>query len=438
MPNCRFIFFSSLCALLAHCLVLSPARCAYAESLEDLNDLVDEIEGRVDEVETRTLLDKLSLGAELRTKLEYFNRRHVKATGESGDTGDVWTNRFRVNARAEMGDDLVFHSRLSLFYIYNEFRDPSHYHFIDSIKRKPDESGSLKVERAYFDYFFPDSNFSITLGRGPAGDGPPLEFRNDSSRKGTYPLVLLDGTLDGVFLNYDSDDLLGLQDSMFRVVYAKFKTNLEALNGSDLGDERIVLFSYEMPIPGVERTQLWLSYYRVFDFVVYDLPGADGTGDIGDFTVMTLHTQAMDIADSGFDAFLSFNWARVYNRGPGIKFPAGTLAPIDVSLTLTGSSVDGSIDDTTDAYLLYSGIRYRIASDFFRNPKLGFEFHHATKFYHAAYGGEDLLNKLGIKGESYELYYLQPFSRHLYFRLGLLVVDERYYSPGLGIPQPSS
>ena len=426
------IFLSVVCFVA--CICVSRVCIARAEeSLEELTDYIDELEGRVDGVERRVLMDKVSFRVDYRTRIDYYSRRNsTEADGANTHTEDVWSNRFRLNMRAELGRNAVFQGRLSLFHLFNEFGGDAFYQFIDEIRRKPDKEGKVKVERAYIDYFVPDTDLSISIGRLPMSDGPPLGFKDDVSRRGTYPIVLNDGVTDGIVLSYKTDALGLGEKSVLRAGYAKLENYLSSLEGFEWDSARLNALAWETQIGSIDKSLFWVCYFYLSDFAIPAfIPGVEPVGSIADVSELMTHVQVEDIADSGLDYFFSLAWIQNHNRESGVLFPAGTLAPVELEFTLTGSRHRGNLGDTTSDFMYFTGLRYTLPVDFLNESKLGFEFHHSTRNYNIINGG-DFINKLSTRGESYELYYVQPVNRYLKLRVGYILMDERYTSPGFG------
>ena len=399
---------------------------------------VEDNRNRLDEVEKKTLLDKVEVGFELRTRVDVIDvNSAVDAGGKDVETEDLFSNRFRLNLRSEVTEDLIFQSRLAVFKLWGEsnFDEP----FSDiGPRRLSNEDGELHVEKAYVDWFIPNSPFSLTVGRIPVAEGPPIELRNNTKRRGTYPALLIDGESDGIVLNTRLDEYIGLNSSIFRVVYSKISQNFQALQGNDLDDTRALHVDFETELPGFDDSLFWLSWTRAFDIQPAPLDVATSApSSVGDVEYYNAHLQLMDIMDSGLDLFVSYAASLTDAGSSGTIAPAGTLAPIPIELCLLGTNIDGTCGKNRDGHIVYAGFRYELPVESVNYPKLGFEFTHASKYWLSGASGEDLISKTGLLGETYEVYYIQPVNRYLFFRGGLVFADENYNNPGalFGSPQ---
>ena len=203
-----------------------PTEQSQIEDVQYLKEDVEEISKRLDKVETRSILDKIQLGGELKTQLESFHYNNIelngKKTGKSTD--EIWSNRLRISLRSEISDNIIFNGRLGYFKLWGdtdfgiESSDWNH-------PSVPDPEGNIHIERAYIDYFVGQTPLSLTFGRLPTTEGPPSEFRNYTSRKATWPKLMLDAETDGIIANLSFDKWTGLKNSMFRAGYSKLKQN---------------------------------------------------------------------------------------------------------------------------------------------------------------------------------------------------------------------
>jgi hypothetical protein len=411
--------------------------------VDDLNGYLDELQESTDASYRESLLDKLKFGAELRTRIEMFNVARDDDTSlipqnsrPDATSSDVWSNRFRLNFMSNVTEDLVLRGRLSQFSIHNASNAEGNIisdEKVSGIKNRPDQGGELLVERAYAEYFIPDTNLSLTIGRLPVSDGPPLEFKNNTKRRGTYPIALVDGVLDGLIFSYNMEESTDIDKSMLRLGYGKAFTNIKKIfRPSDftdivpntLDDNRAAYLGYESEVLGVDDSLFSLNYFHSWNQSTessqINVPGAIIPDDLADSGIFGGHIQGMDIYNSGFDMFMSYSYQRTYNKYP-LVLPAGVFPNTTVPTTLyvKGDNIFNNINKTVNGELFFTGLRYNIESESLNYPKLGFEYHHNTKSYTAALGGEDILNKLAVlNGTSYELYYIQPINEHLQTRLG--------------------
>ncbi len=60
---------------------------------------------------------------------------------------------------------------------------------------------------------------------------------------------------------------------------------------------------------------------------------------------------------------------------------------------------------------------------------MGIEYNHGSKYWLAfnSTGSGNLIPKLGVRGDAYELYYIQPIDeKHMFLRVGCVYMDYEY------------
>ena len=150
---------------------------------------------------------------------------------------------------------------------------------------------------------------------------------------------------------------------------------------------------------------------------------------LGDIDLYGIHLQANNLLQSGLDVFLSWGYDRSDPNGKSVN-PGG-------GVTYGLLSDDGH--DRKSGSAIYVGARYTIPWDQLRNPKVGFEFNHGSKYWMSMTSGTaELFNKLATRGDVYELYYIQPVDKNIFFRAGYTHVDYDYTMSGWHIGHPES
>jgi len=417
--------------------VLVFAQETAADDLKILTEDLAEISERLDKVETKSILDRVTIGGEFRTRLDYFKYEDTIASGKESDAEvpEIWSNRLRLNLKAEVTEDLIFHGRLAYFKLWGttNFDTPALDLSYPSI---PDSEGNVHVERAYVDYFLPGTPVSITIGRLPTSEGPPNEFRDNTTRKATYPRLFVDGEADGIISTFVLDDWTGLTNSIFRTAYVKLNQNYLKDEGVDFDDSRVLTVLFETQVPHVDRSILWFSFAKIFDLPTVesyaDLLEAYGLDpdvitsspkDSGHGEVYSFHLQFNDIMRSGLDCFGSFALISVHPRSRGAVFGGFYEAG------MFGDSLNGNLGDDHDGYSIYLGLRYSLPNAGLKYPKVGFEYNHGSKYWMGLFssGGGDLVNKLSVAGDAYEIYYIQPIiEKRMFCRLGGVYMDWDY------------
>lgn len=392
---------------------------------------VETIYDTLDKVETKSLKDRINLGAELRTRVDDFKLKNDNSYGGGGtDHNDnFWTNRFRLNMDAEIQKNLLFTGRVA---VYKDFNSLGVTAPNDASQAHVPGNTSLKLDRAYVDWT-PEGMpipLALTFGRHPSSEGPPSELKENRLRQSTYPSLLFDGESDGVVATVGLERYLGWKNSGIRFAYGKgYQDSNQTVSYLDNGshpydDINVYAMFFETEIPGVRDSLLVLSALEATDINGMGNPNVNAK--LGNMSLYGIHAQANNVADSGFDIFLS--------TGLNKTDPNGN-APNGIGLL----DSDGTTKHT--GWSVYTGLRYNIPYKPMNNPKIGFEYNHGSEYWASfTWGPSELYNKLATRGDAYDFYYIQPFNDNLFGRLGYTHIN---YDHGVmyqvfGEPGPSN
>lgn len=436
------------------------------KQFDKLENDVDNIYDTLDEVETRTLQNRINFGAEIRTKVDNYKlsdlnindpmnpadwRLYKTPTGlalappDDDDHDDNnWTNRFRLNMDAKINKTMSFHGRMTVYKNWGD-SDITTFTTYNDMNRahRPGDSG-VKLDRAYIDWI-PDFVLpvAVTIGRHPSTEGPPLEYKENRKRSSTYPGLIFDSENDGIVVTLGLDRYTGLKNSGWRFAYGKGyhsdwddSSSFSFFDDDNAGDTNMYATFFESEIPGLENSLMVLSYAHMTD-----LPGSflgnDVPNDLGDMDLYGAHFQASDLFDSGFDVFLSWAGNDSDANGKVQTFPNVDIGPgmmtMDMEMGLLSN--DGNSDHSGSG--IFAGVRYTVPYAPLNNPKIGFEYNHGSKYWMSmTMASSEMFNKLATRGDAYELYYIQPVNDNLFFRAGYTKIDYEYSGSGshLGTP----
>ncbi len=423
---------------------------------------IDNIYDTLDVVETKTLKDRINFGAELRTRVDNYELSDLSnadfklaknpdgslsavfpdSSSESDDNN--WTNRFRLNMDAKINSTLSFHGRMTVYKNWGDSDESTMASGMNDLNRahRPGTSG-VKLDRAYIDWV-PDFivPVAVTIGRHPSTEGPPLEFKENRKRQSTYPGLVFDTENDGIVVTFGLERYIGLKNAGLRFAYGKGyhsdyddSTSFSFFDDENAGDTNMYATFFESEIPFVENSLMVFSYAHMVD-----LPGSfygnDSPTDLGDMDLYGVHLQASNVVNSNFDVYLSWAGNSSDANGKVQTFPNVSglgPAPVDVSMGLL--SADGNSDNSGSSIL--TGLRYTIPYAPLNDPKIGFEYNHGSKYWMSmTLASAELYNKLATRGDAYELYYIQPVNKNLFFRAGYTHIDYDYTGSGSHLGQP--
>jgi len=402
---------------------------------ENVNDIYDTL----DEVETKSIKDRLDWGVELRTRMDNFKVSDElnPQTGRHDDysADNHWTSRFRFNLGADIMDGLSFHGRLAVYKNWSNTQKAAFYPYADPNGSHVPGDTSLKLDRAYIDWILPHMPIpvALTIGRQPSSEGPASEFKENRLRQSTYPVLLFDGEADGIVATFGLERLLKLENSALRFAYGKgYQASddktvyLDSRYGID--DLNVFGMFFETELPYLPDSLLVLSYVRGNDFV--DNPVNPGD-NLGDMDLMGIHLQTPHLMDSDFDLFFSWGMNKSHPNGDYVNMPVGGGMTMPMGLL----SADG--EDSHTGWAVFTGFRYTTPFKALNRPKLGFEYNHGSRYWFSfTQGSTELYNKLSTRGDVYDFYYIQPFNKYLFLRAGYTIVKYDYSGSGWHIGKP--
>lgn len=433
-----------------------PMSAADGDRLDRIADDINNIYDTLDQVETKTLKDRINMGAEYRLRYDYYAYKDLRVSTYDGvapttretayDDGN-FTNRFRINMDANISKSLKFHARLAAYHAWGDHdqhelvnfnNDGNAVHILGD--------NNLKIDRFYIDWIpqgFPVP-LAITVGRHPSSEGPPVEYKENRKRQSTYPALFFDGETDGIVATIGLERYIGLENAGLRLAYGKVyrsdmnDTDVSWLDDFDTKDSDIAAAFFESKIPFVDNSLMVLSYAHVFNLPA-SMTEADGTGApdmiLGDIDFYGVHFQASDIGNSGFDFFVSgsINETDPNNDAENATWQTGLLNGRPGTADLSAN------DQTHIGWGVLAGFRYTLPINALNNPKLGFEYNHGSKYHFTmTSGANELYNKLAVRGDVYDVYYIQPVSRNLFFRVGYTQAQYDYTGSGQAAWEPLS
>ncbi|MEN8134350.1 MAG: DUF3373 family protein [Thermodesulfobacteriota bacterium] len=446
--------------------------------LRRLNRDISEIYDTLDEVETAALLDRINLGAEVRVRMDNYQVKnyqpmYVDFTPGSPTFGNWlvgtnmvpmypagaaatpfienerndsnWSSRFRINMDGDVSKTIKFAARLAL---QKNWADSMGVFMSTDNNRAHASDGTtnLKVDRFYIDWtpkFF--TPLSISFGRLPTSDGPPLEFKEARQRQSIYPALIFDGEPDGIVATAGLERYISLKNSGLRFFYAmatQYDADHLSMNYMDsvtndlYQDNRVQAVFFETELPALRDSLLVLSYVPAKHILMqspYSSVGAaESVDNLGDITLYGAHLQLPNLFGSGLDFFASYGQNRNKPSGNTIDF-AGVNFGLFSSSGNTPLDADSATTETTTGWAWYTGFRYELPVSVLNRPKLGFEYNRGNKYWFSfTPGASEIFNRLATRGEAFDVYYIQPFNKNLFLRTGYTKIV--YEATGSGMP----
>jgi len=462
----------------------------------DMLKSLDDINKRLDDVETKAMMDKMNFGAEVRTRFDWYG--YKKDADEAAGIEEIdesvnglASTQIRLNLRADVSDQLRFNGRLAMYKLWGDKTLHTTYDDL-SAGREPSDT-RLWVERAYVDYFFNiwKIPMALTFGRLPTTDGMPTDLREDSPRKSTYPSLAWDAQVDGLSLSFGLEKLIRLPGSRLTLTYTDWVTDYE-----DMPYREVTQYGYDFPtstpvyagqfetgLPGFLDGTTFIADFLyapsvqlrddavekfkagIEDAVAAQIKAAHGMAypvdveianitapnKMGSIRKAAVFVQSKNFLNSWVDWFGGFCWETSKSEGQAVidytySVPSNALqvftgnpsAPL-VYIGGTGTMAKAFMSDTGDEVLnaraYHAGLRLNLPVRALGYPKLGFEYNHASEhWYGFTYASEDPLHKLEERGTVYDAYYIQPISRYFKTRVGYTLIKRDYDPNPYGAP----
>lgn len=402
------------------------------KKLSSMNDEVEEIDERLETVETRSFTDKIQFGLGMKVKMNNFSNK--TADGKSYKANEIWRTKVNINMKAKIADNLKFTGRLTMFKNWGD-SSPRNKD-IEALQGRRPGGSEIYLERAYLDWIINTDSYiplTLTLGRQPSTDGPSNHFKENTTRKGTYDALVFNAAADGAVLTANMSNVIdGLS---LRYIYAT--PNVKDRNDTSYNGSNNISYK-KAKLNGLIVDQIFdflpfenLSqayFVRTKDF--YAISNDSNDINIGDLDLMGAMFEASKI-NNNIDFF--FHYAQSKAKPNGKLFQNTIPVPMKMGL-LTNTPNDTKVK-VGEAF--WTGARYSINKDW----KIGAEYNRGSKnWLSLIIGSTDPLNKLSTRGEAYEVYISKNINKYANVRLGYVNITYDYTGSGihLGSPQKIS
>lgn len=445
------------------------------DRMVEIDERLSYLEEAMDDVEKRSVLDRLLLGADYRLIFNSFRYEGPSPDGQGTVTQrspEIWSHRLRIPIRGDITKNLRLTARMSMF---KHFGDADQAPFLLDFQgtRIPRDTG-LRLEQAWLDWFVRDW-LAISVGRlAYGGINPPGGLKeNTGVRLPTWSLQAVNGEFEALTTVLDLSRFV-LPHLYVRAFYASWFQDYDDATG-ELGflsngepNPRIYGWSVDLQVPGVSdaigKTFVQVGQFMIPRFPALPVPIPDPAYDpqanyinapppydgsvlfpsalpdsMGSYDGFHLLLQIQDLRGLGLDVFLGGTLQFLSPNGQGIEYelpmdPADPTSPRQSTPVLFLASQGDSGLGT----LLLGGLRY--ALPFGRGntkAKLGLEYNYGSRYaLNFAVPGDQLVNKWAIRGQAFETYLIYPLHEYLFLRGGVLYMDNDYRTGFYG-PSPA-
>ncbi len=426
-----------------------------------LREDVEELSELMSVVEKKTMLDRIQVSAELRTRCDWFSygsrQSYMNIPGSLTMLGQevrlpdkkhyneevhaLTNNRLRISFKADIADNMKFHARAVMYKNWWDDDSPSFPGEVWFNEGRVPSGNNLRIDRAYVDYFFKLHDklpMAFTFGRLPVIDALPSNLREDRARQSSWPGIFFDNIMDGAALTFSLSELTGLPNSRFSLWYTRQvpDDDLQPYRKESLMEDWDVFMShFETGIPRIDNSLFILAFVYVPEITPIDfrLAGSEPISvpkELGSFWKLSLYVQFERFMGSNFDWFAGFSYMETDASGDVAKWQVGPIVH-----TYGMMSDDGKGGNSARAW--HVGLRYRLPFEFLNNAKFGIEYNTASKYmFGINAGAQDPLHKMDNRGAAWDFYYIQPLNKHLLMRFGYTVLDARYTGGEIFIGEP--
>ena len=426
---------------------------AYGQSIDILNERLSDVEERLDQVEKKTILDRISLSGDYRTIFNsYIYNNRDEFNGEDQVTEELWSHRLRINMIAEPIRSVRVTARLAMYKHFGDNDSPS---FVPDFERSRLPRDSVaRFDQAWLDWFVTDW-LAISGGRIAYAGGPPADLQNNNSvRQATWGTPIVDGEYDTINVTFR---LPGPQ-TYLRFFYASyfFDNPDDDLPFLDDGTDslRVLGGNVEFSLPSLGRNLFQFTYLIIPRWTLYPSaipdPGYDADADFrnapgalssqnifpsetpdsfGTWQNITGLIALYDLFDAGLDFFISGSIGLIDSSDEGVAYelpvtdePGGPRESTPF-LFFAGTEEDGQVITT----FLYTGARYALPIESLNKPKIGLEFNMGSRYLISLQQATDrLVSKLETRGWAVEAYTIFPVNDYLFLRAGYLFINRDF------------
>ncbi len=414
----------------------------------------------LEEVEKKSILDKINFSPELELRFDKLNYEVGDIEGENtkiyggpydgeyrrkeySKDFDVATSiHFKLNMSAQLDSNTKFNGRLS--FTYNSQSYQRLCILSRDIKSSP-SSSAFDVERAYIDYSpnrDSDYAFTFTFGLLPTTGGTPMQFAKNYKRNSMFPALVFNMNTYGLIATQKLHN-----KTYLRAIYAKaytmpssfyaYQCNRENIDNADVMglylDHSMNLFGNTLFSGGVN----YIANFKAHPYLGPDVTtnNANVMGNI-----MTLGLGADTQEFLGSRATLFIHTAMSIPDGNGKIDDYQIVQPVEAEKTASGDVGFSEAEYAKGEMIKQSGYALFVGAKYKINPAIavGVEYNYGSKYWFSStQGAEDMYNKLATRGHVGESYIIWNFHKHLFCKIGYMYTKEQYTGSGWHFGSPA-
>jgi len=460
------------------CLCLG-ALLASSAVFADVDEDIEELNDRVDELELKTAKNKVSIFGDFRIRYDSLKWHvapyqqmmgfdftdpmnpapvYMAMPASEKKNDEAWAARLRLKLDAKIASNLHFTGRLNMNRGYGAASVPlfngspnTVMSGFNSVAVPTDDV--VHVERAAVTWEPESVPLVFTLGRQAATGGPPREIREDKVRQGTPGAMMIDAQIDGSMIGMRLDKIGLPEEGIVRVCYGtgfesgfgsgghidQTYVNLYLPNAnynpmdpstgemvytmpmpiSGLKDSKVAGICGESPITAIPGDNLFsFGYFKMLDMI--DIPSATTRGFPNGMS-----TQAQTLtatANLGDMDLYGFCWQHTLefeeyelDYFASVAFNKSHPEAGTASAYGFGPMLGNDSEDLSGS-AWFVGARGDVPPT---GGKLGLEYNHGDENWFAYLpAADDVNSKLSTRGSVLEAYYIHPLQKNCDLRVG--------------------
>ncbi len=430
-------------------------------------DDLDERMPIIEEVEKRSILDKINFSPELELRFDKMDYKIKKTSAEntiiysnpdpamvgkqrrdeySKDFNIASSIRFRLNMNAVLSDDINFHGRL----VFQHSSQSSQRLCILSrdVKSAPSYTG-IDLDRAYINYKTNkgDNEFTLSFGILPTTGGTPMQFAQNTQRESMFPALVFDMNTYGIIGTQKFNN-----NNYLRLILAKAYT-LDAniypyqCNRENIDNANVAGLYVDSNFNFLGKSLLSFGVNMLHDLKAHPYLGPDvGSSDshvLGNMFTFGLGMDIQKFADEDLSVFIHTALSNPHGNGAIDDYQIVSTTPADQKAGLTASGKVGFSEADyaqgemlqKDGYSFYLGTKYDIS----KTVNIGAEYNYGSQYWFSAtQGAQDMYNKLAIRGHVAEIYGVWKFHKNLHTKFGYMYTKENFTGSGWHFGEPAN
>jgi len=349
--------------------------------------------------------DHIYWSADFRTALDFVE---YKDTNDKIYTNNVLTNKFTLQGIAKPSDSLKFQFRITAYNMagMNGNNDNASGY---TNNWNPSETPNLRVESAFFNYFFGDGKYMFSAGRRPTVNSFPASLITNDTPMSNPISHTVNMEFDGVSFRISGDAWPEkLADNGFSLKFCAGRAFSNYANNLPMQNQAVSKDIANTNMAGFLLTPYNDGQYAVLfqNFYAWNVKGMVINGDTNGDGHVDAKDAVMDDLGDVYIADLMFK-ANGIGGDDASDFMLDTVAYVSFGYTHTIPDSGKRMLGSTDSKSGWSVMLGAQMDGFGDDDKWGFNLVHGSKYFRPFTYGEDTMagSIAAVRGQAFDLYY---------------------------------